>query len=122
MVGVKAGQSTRGRFTTNNLSDAYFFEASIALTEQLNLSVGYRNTDESKEATARYTTMPLGPTGASIFELPVGAEFPFGLVLPAQGSVAQCEHTLINNICNAANDFSQSTPRITVTILLIMAI
>ena len=113
MVGVKAGQSTRGRFTTNNLSDAYFFEASIALTEQLNLSVGYRNTDESKEATARYTTMPLGPTEASIFELPVGAEFPFGLVLPAQGSVAQCEHTLINNICNAANDFSQSTPRIT---------
>ena len=84
MVGVKAGQSTRGRFTTNNLSDAYFFEASIALTEQLNLSVGYRNTDESKEATARYTTMPLGPTEASIFELPVGAEFPFGLVLPAQ--------------------------------------
>ena len=57
--------------------------------------------------------MPLGPTEASIFELPVGAEFPFGLVLPAQGSVAQCEHTLINNICNAANDFSQSTPRIT---------
>ena len=73
----------KGTFTTNNLSDAYFFEISIALTEQLNLSVGYRNTDESKEATARYTTMPLGPTELNL-ELPVGVEFPFGLVLPAK--------------------------------------
>ena len=112
ILGVQAGESSRGRFTADNFSDAFFFETIISLSDSVNLTIGFRDTEDNKNGTGKYTTMPISELFASQLGIDEGSELPFGVTLPATSNVFQCEHKLDENfICNASQDYQKLTPR-----------